>query len=95
MPIHFALRLSSIVASSSCRRASVRARSWIFRTVGYGNDALVWKDIVSNLRLVGYDHAISIEHEDSLMSPGEGLRKAIEFLRPIVISQPKGEAYWA
>ena len=31
-------------------------RSWIFRTVGYGNDALVWKDIVSNLRLVGYDH---------------------------------------
>ena len=75
--------------------SDVRHRSWIFRTVGYGNDSLVWKDIVSNLRLAGYDHAISIEHEDSLMSPAEGLRKAIEFLRPIVISQPKGEAYWA
>lgn len=70
-------------------------RSWIFRTVGYGHDPRVWKDIVSNLRLVGYDHAISIEHEDSLMSPSEGLRKAIDFLRPIVISQPKGDAYWA
>ncbi len=70
-------------------------RSWIFRTVGYGHDPRVWKDIVSNLRLVGYDHVISIEHEDSLMSPAEGLRKAIDFLRPIVISQPKGEAYWA
>jgi sugar phosphate isomerase/epimerase len=70
-------------------------RSWIFRTVGYGHDPRVWKDIVSNLRLVGYDHAISIEHEDSLMSPSEGLRKAIDFLKPIVIAQPKGNAYWA
>ena len=70
-------------------------RSWIFRTVGYGNDAIVWKDIVSNLRLVGYDHVISIEHEDSIMSPAEGLKKAVDFLRPIMISQPKGQAYWA
>ena len=52
-------------------------RSWLFRTVGYGHDALVWKDIVSNLRLAGYDDVLSIEHEDSLMSParaGEGHR---------------------
>ena len=70
-------------------------RAWIFRTVGYGNDALVWKDIVSNLRLVGYDHVLSIEHEDSVMSPAEGLRKAVDFLRAVLITQPKGEAYWA
>ncbi len=70
-------------------------RSWIFRTVGYGNDAIVWKDIVSNLRMVGYDHVISIEHEDSLMAPDEGLRKAIDFLRPMVIAKPRGAAYWA
>ena len=70
-------------------------RSWVFRTVGYGNDALVWKDIVSNLRLVGYDHVLSIEHEDSVMSPAEGLKKAVEFLRGVLITQPKGEAYWA
>ena len=29
-------------------------RSWIFRSVGYGNDLLYWKDIISALRLVGY-----------------------------------------
>jgi sugar phosphate isomerase/epimerase len=54
-------------------------RSWIFRTCGYGNDFAQWKDIVSNLRLVGYDHVMSIEHEDSLMSAEEGLRKAFQF----------------
>jgi sugar phosphate isomerase/epimerase len=70
-------------------------RSWIFRTVGYGNDALVWKDIVTNLRLVGYDHVMSIEHEDSVMSSGEGLRKAVEFLKSVIIDEPAGEAYWA
>jgi sugar phosphate isomerase/epimerase len=70
-------------------------RSWVFRTVGYGHDALVWKDIVSALRLVGYDHVISIEHEDSLMSGAEGLRKAIAFLKDVVIREARGEAYWA
>ncbi|HET9373314.1 MAG TPA: sugar phosphate isomerase/epimerase [Vicinamibacterales bacterium] len=70
-------------------------RSWIFRTVGYGNDAIVWKDIVSNLRLVGYDHVLSIEHEDSIMSGDEGLRKAVAFLKNAVIQQPKGQAYWS
>ena len=70
-------------------------RSWIFRTVGYGNDAGVWKGIVSALRLVGYDHVLSIEHEDSVMSGGEGLRKAVAFLKDVVIREPAGEAYWA
>jgi hypothetical protein len=38
---------------------------------------------------------ISIEHEDSLMSGDEGLKKAIETLRNVVISAPAGKAYWA
>lgn len=70
-------------------------RSWIFRTVGYGNDAAVWKAIVSALRLVSYDHVLSIEHEDSLMSGAEGLKKAVAFLREVVMAEPAGEAYWA
>jgi sugar phosphate isomerase/epimerase len=86
-------RLNGVVDTKSYLKE--QQRSWIFRTVGYGNDALVWKDIVSNLRMVGYDDVLSIEHEDSLMAPDEGLKKAIKFLRPIVISQPKGAAYWA
>lgn len=72
-----------------------RERSWIFRTVGYGSDALFWKDLVSNLRMSGYDHVISIEHEDSLMSGDEGLRKAVDFLKPLLIAEPAGQAYWA
>ncbi len=71
-------------------------RSWVFRTVGYGNSEEYWRDLVSNLRLVGYDRVLSIEHEDSLMSIDEGLKKAVEFLKPIVISEPKpGTMSWA
>ena len=64
-------------------------RSWVFRSVGYGNGEQYWRDLISNLRLVGYDRVLSIEHEDSLMSIDEGLKKAIDFLRPSVISDPK------
>ncbi len=70
-------------------------RSWVFRTVGYGTGESVWRDIVSNLRMVGYDHVISIEHEDSLMTSDEGLKKAIAVLKGVVINAPAGPAYWA
>jgi sugar phosphate isomerase/epimerase len=70
-------------------------RAWIFRTVGYGHDAIIWRDMVSMLRAVGYDHVVSIEHEDSLLSSGEGLRKAVEFLKGVIISEKAGPAYWA
>lgn len=70
-------------------------RSWIFRTIGYGNDVQYWKDIVSNLRLVGYDYVMSIEHEDSLMSPNEGLRKAVALLQEVLISESTGAIWWA
>ena len=70
-------------------------RSWIFRSVGYGNDEVYWKDIVSNLRLVGYDHVLSIEHEDSLMSQNEGLSKAVEMLQRVLIKENPAEMGWA
>ena len=71
-------------------------RSWIFRSVGYGHDYNVWKDIVSNLRLVGYDDVLSIEHEDSLMTPTEGLQKAISFLKEVLIFDAKNtDVFWA
>jgi len=70
-------------------------RSWIFRTIGYGHDADVWKDMLSMLRMIGYDWVISIEHEDSLMSQNEGFEKAVAFLKDAVISQKPGEAFWA
>ena len=71
-------------------------RSWIFRTVGYGHDAMVWKDIVSALRLVGYDDVLSIEHEDSLMSVNEGLQKAIAFLKQVLTFESRNsDVFWA
>ena len=70
-------------------------RAWIFRTVGHGHDQLYWNNIVSQLRMAGYDSVLSIEHEDSLMSADEGLRKAIQFLQGTLIHEKPGIAYWA
>lgn len=70
-------------------------RSWIFRTVGYGHGVEVWNDIVSTLRMVGYDGVISIEHEDSLMSVTEGLEKAVAFMQGVLIRQMPAEMWWA
>ena len=70
-------------------------RSWIFRTVGYGHGADFWCDFVSTLRLCGYDGTLSMEHEDSLMSPAEGLSKGVEFLKSVVIREKKGKVTWA
>ena len=64
-------------------------RSLVFRTVGYGNNETYWRDLVSNLRLCGYDKVLSIEHEDSVMSIDEGLRKAVAFLQDIIIVEEK------
>jgi len=70
-------------------------RSWVFRSVGYGHTLGWWKDFCSNLRMVGYDHVLSIEHEDGLMSPMEGLRKALSVLKESVIAEPAGAMFWA
>ncbi len=43
----------------------------------------------------GYDFVLSIEHEDGLMSPMEGLRKALQVLKSAVISEPAGAMFWA
>lgn len=69
-------------------------RSWTFRTVGYGHDDSVWKDIISALRSAGYDGAISIEHEDAYMSTREGLEKAIAFLKDVLIKEQPADAWW-
>jgi len=64
-------------------------RAWVFRTVGYGHGIDWWKDLVDNLRLVGYDGYLSIEHEDSLMSIDEGLKKAVATMKEVIINDPK------
>jgi sugar phosphate isomerase/epimerase len=73
---------------------AIDRRSWLFRTCGYGHGDEFWKPFVSMLRTKGYDHVLSIEHEDSLMSLPEGYRKAVEYLRRVVICEPAGQAWW-
>jgi DNA-(apurinic or apyrimidinic site) lyase len=70
-------------------------RSWLFRSIGYGHGEAHWKDVVSTLRMVGYEGALSIEHEDSLTSGREGLEKAVDVLQRAVFETQPGEAYWA
>lgn len=73
----------------------VADRSWVFRSVGYGHDVLFWKRFVSALRVAGYDHVLSIEHEDSLASPDEGLAKAIGTLKECILGEPPAAMWWA
>ncbi|MCX6056171.1 MAG: sugar phosphate isomerase/epimerase [Chloroflexi bacterium] len=70
-------------------------RSWTFRTIGYGHDLKVWKDIISALRMVGYDHVISLEHEDGMMSFDEGVQKGLAALREVVTMESPGVMFWA
>lgn len=74
--------------------ANLSERAWYFRTVGYGHDLKTWADILSALRLVGYDYVVSIEHEDALMSVEEGFRKAVDNLSPLIMKEDLPNAWW-
>ena len=74
----------------------ITERPWVFRTIGYGHGEDTWRAIFSELRKIGYDGIISIEHEDGLMTTREGLEKAIEVLkRTIIFEERQGDMYWA
>lgn len=100
---HFHAKDTSIDISNTNRHGlldtqpfgNLASRSWIFRTVGYGHDMKHWSDIVSALRLVGYDDVISIEHEDALMSIEEGFRKAVANLKHVILEEPLPKMWWA
>jgi sugar phosphate isomerase/epimerase len=72
----------------------MQSRAWQFRTVGYGHDLKTWADIISTLRLYGYDYVVSIEHEDGLMSVEEGFTRAVQNLQQVMIREPLGEMWW-
>ncbi|GGE19712.1 xylose isomerase [Marinithermofilum abyssi] len=74
--------------------ADLQERAWIFRTVGYGHDMKVWTDIISALRMTGYDYVVSIEHEDALLSIEEGFHKAVQNLKPIIMKEELTDMWW-
>ncbi|MCH4168792.1 MAG: sugar phosphate isomerase/epimerase [Streptococcaceae bacterium] len=72
----------------------VKTRSWTFRSVGCGHSLQIWSDIISALRIHGYDYVLSIEHEDPIMSTDEGLNRAITNLRSIMIEEQPASMWW-
>jgi sugar phosphate isomerase/epimerase len=84
--------VNGVIDAKSYRRMA--ERSWLFRSVGWGHGELEWKRIVSALRLAGYDHVMSIEHEDAFASIGEGLNAAIDLLSRVILKDPPVDAWW-
>ncbi|MEA2779225.1 MAG: hypothetical protein QOK29_769 [Rhodospirillaceae bacterium] len=62
-------------------------RSWNYVTLGYGHGETWWRQFCSVLRMAGYDDVLSIEHEDSMMSPLEGVRKSVDMLKKVAYLQ--------
>jgi len=73
---------------------NLTTRAWTFRTVGYGHGLTVWSDIMSALRLYGYDYVVSIEHEDPIMSISEGLERAVTNLQSVLLNEPPAQMWW-
>jgi sugar phosphate isomerase/epimerase len=61
----------------------VAARSWNYVTLGFGHGEQWWREFCATLRMVGYDDVLSIEHEDALIDPLEGVRKSVALLRNV------------
>jgi sugar phosphate isomerase/epimerase len=66
-----------------------RERSWSYVTLGYGHDLPWWREFCSLLRSVGYDDVLSIEHEDLMLPPLDGVRKSVDLLRRVIASDAK------
>ena len=60
-------------------------RSWEYVTLGFGHDEFFWRSFLSTLKMMGYDGVLSIEHEDRLMSPREGIQKSIALLSGLIL----------
>jgi sugar phosphate isomerase/epimerase len=65
----------------------IAARSWNYVTLGYGRDEAWWNRFCMALAAAGYDDVLSIEHEDVLMTPEEGVEKSVRLLRRVMLNQ--------
>jgi sugar phosphate isomerase/epimerase len=73
------LAVNGVLETTPSARPTERA--WIFRAVGEGHPVSFWRHLTRTLHGVGYDGALSIEHEDPLLSREEGLAQAVATLR--------------
>jgi len=65
-------------------------RAWNYVTLGLGHPGgeTFWADFVYTLRSVGYDGTLNIEHEDTLVNSVEGVGRAADLLKRIVLVEP-------
>ena len=57
--------------------------SMVFRAVGYGHGANLWKDIVKAYMDVGYQGILSIENEDPFLAGEVGVERAAYVLKNV------------
>ena len=69
-------------------------RAWRFTTLGYGHDLGFWREFVGELRSVGFDGVLSVEHEDPLAPIDEALERSVEILRSSIWREPSAETAW-
>ncbi len=69
-------------------------RSWTFTIPGWGHGEQTWREVIATLRLIGYDGILSLEMESEYIEIQEGLEKAADFIRPMMLHAPAGPAWW-
>jgi sugar phosphate isomerase/epimerase len=65
-----------------------RERAWNYVTLGYGHGESWWAEFALALAAAGYDDVLSIEHEDVMMSPVEGVEKSVALLERVLFNRP-------
>ena len=65
--------------------AQVGQRAWSYVTLGRGHDVSWWRAFVAGLRAAGYDDVLSIDHEDVVLPPLQGVADSIVLLRDALL----------
>ena len=83
------IRRSGLLAHGDWGRID---RGFRFRIPGWGD--IPWRKLLTELRLVGYDYVLAVEHEDPTMSREDGVTKALDYLKPLIIHEPFEGRWW-
>jgi sugar phosphate isomerase/epimerase len=59
-------------------------RSWNYVALGFGHDALWWRDFFAVLAMIGYEGPVSLEMEDRSMDQYTGTAKSVDFLKTVL-----------
>jgi sugar phosphate isomerase/epimerase len=69
-------------------------RPWRFATVGYGHGLDFWRAFVNELRMLGYEGVLSVEHEDPFAPIDEALNRSVQILHSCIWQQEAGGLSW-